>query len=1579
MAIRTVPTTYATIADAVAAAVAGDTIRILAGYAGNESVDVTVDNLTFNAPSSIPGIVLMPAVGIVAITLAGSSPIRIDGNAANNVFLGNAAANLIDGADGNDRVNGGAGNDTLGGGAGDDALDGGIGNDALDGGADDDMLVGGEGNDALDGGAGDDTLDGGLGNDALEGSSGIDTASYVWAGGVVTVSLAITSAQETGAGRDTLAGIENLTGSGYHDVLAGDGGANLLYGWVGNDWLEGGLGNDTLDGGDGTDTAAYASATAGVTVSLGIAGPQDTVGAGTDTLVRMENLEGSNFADTLSGDGAVNVLRGGSDNDFLYGAAGNDRLEGGDGDDTLEGGTGNDNLTGGFGSNTASYASATAGVTVKLSTGSAQNTKGAGSDTLYQIANLTGSDHVDTLTGDGAANILRGGAGNDVLDGAAGLDTADYSDKTAAVEVTLAGATAVNVLVGGIAEDTIRNIEGVIGGAGNDVLTGDALANRLTGGGGSDILAAAAGNDSLDGGDGDDWLEAGLGDDTMDGGAGIDTANYGSAAAGVTVSLAIAGGQNTGSMGTDALANVENLLGTGFGDTLSGDAGANLLNGGAGDDTLDGGAGNDTMDGGGGTDTAAYGSAAAGVTVSLALPGTQNTGGAGTDTLVGIENLDGSAFADTLSGDGEVNLVKGGAGNDSLGGDAGDDVLDGGLGNDALGGGVGNDTLDGGLGNDTLNGNAGIDTATYGSASDWVRVSLAIAGVQNTHAGNDTLVEIENLTGSGFDDTLTGNGGDNALSGGAGNDTLEGAAGNDALDGGVGIDTASYASATAAVTVSLALPGAQNTVGAGTDTLAGIENLTGTKYADVLSGDGGANVLTGGAGNDTLGGGAGDDVLTGGAGNDTLAGGAGDDVLDGGVGIDTADYSSASAGVWVDLSYSEMDTGVGRDMLLSIENLTGSAYADVLSSSGSVTSTLLDGGAGDDLLTSYYGGATLNGGTGNDRLESWHGNANGGDGDDIFWVTGDVEGIIDGGAGIDTVVSQQLGKHTFKNIEVLDLYGLGGVGLTVAQMASFTTITDSKVAPSELLAIGILGPFSEVDMSVNSDGVHGVLLNFSEAPAKVTGTAFADVITSYDFRLNYGDTLIGGGGDDVLTGFDGADTLDGGAGNDILDGGAWFLVRPPGAPEFFDDDADTVTYASAAAGVTVNLALGHVFQDTKGSGIDKLGGIDNLIGSAFADTLTGTGNFNVLTGGGGNDTLISGGSDTLIGGIGDDAYHLVYTGDKIVEAANQGNDTVHAGFTYTLGSTLENLTLTGSDNINGTGNTLANTMVGNTGNNLLDGKAGADTLRGGLGDDTYIVDPADVVIENAGEGIDTVKAGFTYTLGDNVENLTLTGTTGINGTGNGLVNTLYGTTAGNILDGKAGADTLRGGAGDDTYIVDDAGDVAVEASGQGTDTVMSSATFTLGVNVENLTLTGGGSIGGTGNTLDNAITGNAGNNLINGGRGNDLLTGSGGSDTFLFDSLLTANVDTVADFAVADDSIQLDRTIFTALTTAGPLSAGAFFVGAAAHDADDRIVYNAATGGLFYDRDGTGAIVAVQFATLAGTPAITNANFTVVA
>ena len=443
--------------------------------------------------------------------------------------------------------------------------------------------------------------------------------------------------------------------------------------------------------------------------------------------------------------------------------------------------------------------------------------------------------------------------------------------------------------------------------------------------------------------------------------------------------------------------------------------------------------------------------------------------------------------------------------------------------------------------------------------------------------------------------------------------------------------------------------------------------------------------------------------------------------------------------------------------------------------------------------------------------------------------------------------------------------------------------------------------------------------------------------------------------------------------------------------------------------------------------INGTAGADNLTGTANADVINGLAGNDTLNGLAGNDTLDGGtendrldgglGNDQLKGGLGNDIYIVDSTGDVVTELAAQGTDLVQSSVTYTLPANVENLTLTGTTAINGTGNTLANIITGNTANNILNGSSGADQLKGGTGNDTYVVDnTGDVVTELASQGTDLIQSSVTYTLPANVENLTLTGTTAINGTGNTLANIITGNTANNILNGSSGADQLKGGTGNDTYVVDNTGDVVTELASQGTDLIQSSVTYTLPANVENLTLTGTTAINGTGNTLANTVTGNTANNILNGGTGNDnliggsgtdqllgsdgndslsgdagndTLTGGLGADKFIYNTnaaftTTAVGVDTITDFNISQtDQIVLDKTTFTSISSAAGtgFSVASEFAkvtsdALAATSAAD-IVYNTTTGGLFYNQNGTAAGLGTgaQFLTLTNKPALTATQF----
>jgi Ca2+-binding RTX toxin-like protein len=312
---------------------------------------------------------------------------------------------------------------------------------------------------------------------------------------------------------------------------------------------------------------------------------------------------------------------------------------------------------------------------------------------------------------------------------------------------------------------------------------------------------------------------------------------------------------------------------------------------------------------------------------------------------------------------------------------------------------------------------------------------------------------------------------------------------------------------------------------------------------------------------------------------------------------------------------------------------------------------------------------------------------------------------------------------------------------------------------------------------------------------------------------------------------------------------------------------------------------------------------NTLTGTAGNDNINGLGGNDIIDGLDGNDVIDGGtGNDTMRGGLGDDTYTVDSTTDVVTENASAGTDTVKTTVTLTLATNVENLILLGTGNINGTGNTLANVLIGNAGNNTLSGGTGADQMRGGAGNDIYTVDNVgDTVTENVNEGTDLVNSTVTFTIGANIENITLTGSAAINATGNALNNTLTGT---------SGVNVLTGGQGNDNYFVT-AGDTVVELLDEGIDTVSSAVTFTLANHVENLTLTGSTAVNGTGNGLNNVMTGNSANNQLSGGFGDDIYIITSG-DTVT--EALNAGMDQVQVGATHTLALNVDALLLTGTT-----------------------------------------------------------------
>jgi Ca2+-binding RTX toxin-like protein len=737
-------------------------------------------------------------------------------------------------------------------------------------------------------GDGRDTVLGGVGNDIIDGGNGNDV---IWGGHPILLSLDGNDMLHGGAGDD------ELHGGGFNDSLYGDLGSDVLYGNSGDDTLNAvnpkpEKASDHLDGGSGNDNFLIDSGDTIASIELG------------DTIYLVCNLTVDRAA--IYYDGVSDKIVAFND---TYGIAGTAYIEQGVNAKYLDGVIG-DNLTGGS-SLIITMRSNITDPFQSLSTDAGQfkdnlllavvNLKDAFyEDWQAQVANYITEKGTDAVGKEFAAYLLENVAFSaakgslHIFKSVCGVVqfaevvselapvfvhwvNGDYADDLAVAE---AFATALNNALNPLAATTgaamklgavilkeafaelmttftaplqqfaqgLSNLTGTYTGDGNP----DFININRTPGDGS--AKGNGGNDTFVGGHGD-------GDDSYDGGKDVDTVTYFSTTTGITVDLAKSLAQGN-EIGNDKLISIEDVYG-GNGDDiiagssvtnyLAGEGGDDQLFGVAGNDTLDGGddadvliggAGNDALNGGEGQDTASYADATKAVTISLLLQGlAQKTGAAGTDVLTGIEDLIGGSGNDILIGDDNANQIDGGNGND---------------------------TIEGGLGADTLDGGAGINTLSYSRDASGVTIDLQMMSGAGGDAEGDIFSNFQNITGGGGDDLLSGDETANRIDGGAGDDMVEGGDGNDVLIGGIGDDTVSYEHDSTGVTVSLSVTKLQKTVGEGSDTVSGFENLIGGSGNDTLTGDKNANEITGGDG---------DDLVIGGAGNDTLTGGSGYDLF----------------------------------------------------------------------------------------------------------------------------------------------------------------------------------------------------------------------------------------------------------------------------------------------------------------------------------------------------------------------------------------------------------------------------------------------------------------------------------------------------------------------------------------------------------------------------------------------------------------------------------------------------------------------------------------------------------------------------
>ena len=1414
-------------------------------------------------------------------------------------------------------IGGSDGADTLAGSAISDTLDGGAGNDLMSGkqGADTYLFGRGAGNDVLadqdtQAGTGDrllfkagiapqDLLASRYQNDLvlrIAGSSdSVRLKDYFVAGSGDRVELIEFNdgSQLTSSDVDAMIalhaggpiigqdGPDVLYGTAAGDLIDGAAGADLLYGDAGNDTLVGGMGNDTMFGGAGSDTYNIGAGSSsdviderpggdttgidtlhfgdGVTkssvtfiangsslvalddsrgVSVTVAGQFDTAGAANQIErfefsdgvvmsaqdVKTAAQSGSPMSDLIRGLNVDDDMTAGYGHDTMYGGAGNDRLHGDQGNDSINGEAGNDSLYG-----------------------------DAGDDTL------AGGDGNDLLDGGSGRDRLDAGAGDDIY--ALGLGSANdiiVQDAAGADVVQLAGGiTSANVTLYRVSSPPAADI----------AFNGDSLVIQLAGG--SDQLwianyfaSASPGYiERIQFADGSSW-------------------DY----AAVTARLASSGGTSN------------TLTGTNKADTFAIDHWNDLLPA--------------TLTSGDKAQSSTSYRLPAAALASFTFTGTLNLFAVPSEQYyttygnVGDNTFDSNTRADSA-------LYSGGKGNDAyITRNPNDDVTTG-MDPASLGtkpvelAGEGNDTYLSGYWSARLAANVeNLVLLTPNAVSNY---NLTFYG----YGANDFT---HKLIGNALDNTIDTTPYEDQLSSqwwysyrnnpltGAGTFRLDGGAGADTLIGGRGDDI--YVIDNAADTVvetgysKTGYDWSSDTVETIFSTavaqFAHIENITLAGTAAVsATGDALANRLDGSL-NTAV------NQLIGGAGDDTYVVGAGDVVLEQpGEGIDTVVVASSSGTLARVSDYA------------NTENLRLAAGAGALNAQGDVNANTLIGSLGNNRLNglegndavfdqgqndtlTYYGrmaaadNDTLEGGAGNDSLTSYGGDdvLDGGAGDDSLIVYGRYAPY----SGVQSAtVTMRLGigdghdalgrSNASVNAYVLDFKP----GVTIADVrlsAVDSTLTVSLPDGTSIALYGAMEWGSTTQMAsdyiLSMSFADGIRLGAAQLQAILrttdhsTPTELADVLLG----AATADTINALGGDDLVDGSNGDDLLDGGSGNDALYGGA---------------GADTVSGSSG------NDVLGggngaDVYRFSRGFGVDS---IDDLLG-------TGTG-----VDDGAVDVVEFDGTIA----VADVAVYRQVSGSTpvgLVLAVPASGDTVDLNRSYNAGTagaiervrfgngTQWDLSAMKSRIGGEVGGDAGDTLNGTALADVLDGRGGGDTMTGLAGDDTYYVDSSsDQVIEASNAGTDTVVSTIDLTLAANVERLRLAGTASLRGTGNALNNLLTGNVGANRLDGSSGSDTMAGGLGDDTYAVDAAGDVITEQSGEGVDTVESMVSYTLGANVENLILLGTGKISGTGNALDNRIvgtsavntlTGGAGNDRLDGGAAADSMTGGTGDDTYVVDN-----------------------------------------------------------------------------------------------
>jgi Ca2+-binding RTX toxin-like protein len=1466
--------------------VAGAGVATMVGGAGNDTFivdnvnDVVQDtyamasnaidsSVSYSLPNNINTLQLTGSANLIATanTLAADSIIA---NAGNDTLVSNYLIDTLVGGSGNDlfvvnnasdvvSVGGVFGNDTVEIGSsytlpanmanltltGSANISGTLGslNGVLTGNAGSDNLTAGPGNDTIYGGSGGDYIQGGAGNDALYAGSGGTSANPTY------IVDPASHGQTTFYGGS---GVDIFEPFGSETIVAGSGTGYIHMpdsGILPTIVLNNGFGSLHVSPEDNGPDAFNLEFGTGISPSaLGITEVADGSNAalqitdGTSTFLDQvslfpvedplsEPIAGINtmsFADSGSLTLAQLIAQAHATSATVV-TAGSGEVDFSVGNGaTVAGGSGSPDVISAWGNND----------TLTGGTSNSRIYAGGNNDVVY-----AGSGNHVSILAPGTADTLSGGPGSATfyISGAsdvvaqptanAGLDSilssVSYTLPTNVPILTLTGTAA---LVGTANSDT-----GLANGYADSEVNGNSGNDTLVAGAGVDDLVAGSGNQLLLGGSGTSYLYAGSGNDTLEAGTGIaiEYAGTGSAL------LVINNTADTvyGSTGNATVQSSVNFtIPTGI-SAMALTGSANLV---ASDEfgdnaVITANSGNDSLYS---YSTTAVDTLVAGTgndyfyirnPADIVQIGTTH----GNDSVEVVAT--GVSYTilpniDNLQVDGQNNYIVGNSDNESISGQGGDTIVAG-SGTDTLVSAYGGDTLVGGGGNDVFV--VGINPGTviqdtYTTTSNIVEsiVSFTLP----TNVNTLTFTQSNNVIGMGNagNDLLTANSGNDTLVSGTGIDTLVGGTGNDwyVLNNPSDVlQSLSSGSNTIQAAFSYTLP-----TNASTLILSGTANLTGT-----------AN-----SGNDTLTTNAGIDTLTGGSGNDTF------------VVTNTSDMVADTSTTATNIISSSVSFSLPSDVNRLI--LTGSA--SLLGTANGANDTLT-ANSGTDTLISATGTAvdSLVGGTGND-----------------LFVINDTADIVTVGSthGVDTIQSS-VSFNAATNVADLVFTGtanVAGTGNSLANVISGNSGADTLTSGSGVATL-VGGAGNDVFV------INNTLDIVQDTSTSTTNALRSSVVYSLPTNVNAlvltGTSALKGtanSANDTLTANSGADTLVGGAGSDV------FVIS-----NTLDVVTDTSTTATNALLSTVNYTLPNNVNALTFTGSTALLGQ----GNAGNDSMTANSGADTLVAGNGTDTLVSGaaGADSLVAGTGNDLFIINYAGDIVTVGATHGADTIQAAVSYTASPNVANLTLSGTSNLVGTGNTIADVIRANSGNDTLTAGSGVATLVGGSGNDTFVINSAsDVIQDTSTTATNVLSSSVSYTLATNVNRLLLTGTAALVGTANTANDTLTANTGADTLVSGTGAavDSLVGGTGADLFVVNNTSDIVNVGTTHGVDTIQSSVSYSASANVANLVLTSTTALSATGNSLAGTLTANTGSDTLTAGSGADTLVAGTGNDLFVINS-----------------------------------------------------------------------------------------------